>query len=122
MDLLQQLPEVLEQIGRDVKAITVVLGRGRPDKPDTTGDKITVEEPKIKGNEPNGTIYESSDGGGVGAWKWQKRNGKWVVIDGDTGLVNAVTKNLKPGAYIKLRRHGNLVSCHMGGLSWGLFG
>ena len=122
MDLLQQLPEVLEQIGRDVKAITVVLGRGRPDKPDTTGDKITGEEPKIKGNEPNGTIYESSDGGGVGAWKWQKRNGKWVVIDGDTGLVNAVTKNLKPGAYIKLRRQGNLVSCHMGGLSWGLFG
>ena len=115
MTLLQQLPEVLEQIGRDVKAITVVLGSGRPDKPDTTGGKIT-------GNEPNGTIYESSDGGRVGAWKWQKRNGKWMVTDGDTGLVNAVTKNLKPGAYIKLRRQGNLVSCHMGGLSWGLFG
>ena len=95
--LLQQLPEVIEQIGRDIKAITVVLGRGRPDKPDTTGNKITGEEPKIKGNEPNGTIYESSDGGGVGAWKWQKRDKKWVVIDGDTGLVNAVTKNLKPG-------------------------
>lgn len=112
MDLLQQLPEVIEQIGRDVKAITVVLGSGRPDKPETTGGKIT-------GQEPNGTIYESSDGGRVGAWKWQKRNGKWVVTDGDTGLVNAVTKNLKPGAYIKLRRQGNLVSCHMGGLSWG---
>ena len=78
--LLQQLPEVIEQIGRDVKAITVVLGKGRPDKPDTTGDKTAGEEPKIKGNEPNGTIYESSDGGGVGAWKWQKRNEKWVVI------------------------------------------
>lgn len=115
MSLLQQLPEVIEQIGRDIKAITVVLGSGRPDKPETTGGKIT-------GNEPNGTIYESSDGGRVGAWKWQKRNGKWVVTDGDTGLVNAVTKNLKPGAYIKLRRQGNLVSCHMGGLSWGLFG
>ena len=59
--LLQQLPEVIEQIGRDVKAITVVLGKGRPDKPDTTGDKTAGEEPKIKGNEPNGTIYESSD-------------------------------------------------------------
>lgn len=115
MTLLQQLPEVIEQIGRDIKAITVVLGSGRPDKPETTSGKIT-------GNEPNGTIYESSDGGRVGAWKWQKRNGKWMVTDGDTGLVNAVTKNLKPGAYIKLRRQGNLVSCHMGGLSWGLFG
>ena len=83
MSFLEQLPEVIEQIGRDVKAITVVLGKGRPDKPDTTGDKITGEEPKIKGNEPNGTIYESSDGGGVGAWKWQKRNGKWVVFNGD---------------------------------------
>ena len=49
MSFLEQLPEVIEQIGRDVKAITVVLGRGRPDKPDTTGDKITGEEPKIKG-------------------------------------------------------------------------
>ena len=106
--ILEQLPEVLEQIGRDVKAITVVLGVGRPDKPTTTDGKIT-------GDEPNGTIYESSDGGRVGAWKWQKRNGKWMVTDGDTGLVNAVTKNLKPGAYIKLRRQGNLVSCHMGG-------
>lgn len=93
----------------------IITGNGRPDKPETTGGKIT-------GKEPNGTLYESSDGGRVGAWKWQKRNGKWMVTDGDTGLVNAVTKNLKPGAYIKLRRQGNLVSCHMGGLSWGLFG
>lgn len=108
MDLLQQLPDVIEQIGRDIKAITVVLGVGRPDKPTTTNGKIT-------GDEPNGTIYESSDGGRVGAWKWQKRNGKWVVTDGDTGLVNAVTKNLKPGAYIKFRRQGNFVTCHMGG-------
>ena len=46
MSFLEQLPEVIEQIGRDVKAITVVLGKGRPDKPDTTGDKITGEEPK----------------------------------------------------------------------------
>ena len=61
MTLLQQLPEVIEQIGRDIKAITVVLGSGRPDKPETTSGKIT-------GNEPNGTIYESSDGGRVGAW------------------------------------------------------
>ncbi|MBS7021717.1 MAG: hypothetical protein KH127_00585 [Haemophilus parainfluenzae] len=51
MSFLEQLPEVIEQIGRDVKAITVVLGKGRPDKPDTTGDKITGEEPKIKGND-----------------------------------------------------------------------
>ena len=48
MSFLEQLPEVIEQIGRDVKAITVVLGKGRPDKPDTTGDKTAGEEPKIK--------------------------------------------------------------------------
>ena len=105
MSLLQQLPEVIEQIGRDIKAITVVLGRGRPDKPDTTGDKITGEEPKIKGNEPNGTIYESSDGGGVGAWKWQKRNKKWVVIDGDTGLVTVATKNPTNLSTTKFEKH-----------------
>lgn len=43
--ILEQLPEVLEQIGRDVKAITVVLGVGRPDKPTTTDGKITGDEP-----------------------------------------------------------------------------
>lgn len=115
MSLLEQLPEVIEQIGRDIKSLTIVLGSGRPDKPTTTNGKIT-------GDEPNETIYESSDGGGVGAWKWQKRGEKWVVTDGDTGLVKCVTKNLKPGAYIKLRRQGNFVTCHMGGLQWGLFG
>lgn len=74
MTLLQQLPEVIEQIGRDIKAITVVLGSGRPDKPETTGGKIT-------GNELNGTIYESSDGGRVGAWKWQNATGNgWLQM------------------------------------------
>ena len=110
------LVETIKAIGEDIRLLsTTIIGVGRPDKPETTGSKI-------KGNEPNGSVYESTDGANVGAWQWQKRNGKWVVTDGDTGLVNAVTKNLKPGAYIKFRRQGNFVTCHMGGLSWGLFG
>lgn len=44
--LLEQLPEVLEQIGRDIKTITVVLDKGSPDKgnPDkpTTSGQISV--------------------------------------------------------------------------------
>lgn len=35
--LLEQLPEVIEQIGRDIKTITVVLDRGHSDKPTTSG-------------------------------------------------------------------------------------
>lgn len=115
MSLLQQLPEVIEQIGRDIKAMTVVLGSGRPDKPDTTNGKI-------KGTEPNGSVYDSIDGAGVGAWQWQKRDGVWVVTVGDTGLITLKTQNLKAGAYVKLQRINNIVFCFMGGLNWGLFG
>ena len=46
--LLEQLPEVLEQIGRDIKTITVVLDtghsdKGSPDKPTTSGQISVVE-------------------------------------------------------------------------------
>ena len=63
----------------------IITGNGRPDKPDTTGDVLNGVENKIKGNEPNGTIYRSINGAGVGAYLWQKQNNKWVVISGDTG-------------------------------------
>ena len=39
--LLEQLPEVLEQIGRDIKTITVVLDKGSPDNPATTSNPIS---------------------------------------------------------------------------------
>ena len=64
---------------------TIITGAGRPDKPDTTGDVLNGVANKIKGNEPNGTIYNSLNGSGVGAYLWQKQNNKWVVISGDTG-------------------------------------
>lgn len=97
----------------------VLVGPGRPDKPTTT---VVDGKQKITNDLKDGTVYESTDGAGVGAWQWQKRKGVWVVVSGDTGLIRPETKNLKPGAYIKLRRQGNFVTCHMGGLAWGLFG
>ena len=41
-----------------------LIGTGRPDKPDTTGDVI-------KGTEHDGMMYQSTDGAGVGAYLWQ---------------------------------------------------
>ena len=93
-----------------------LVGPGRPDKPDTT-------QGKIKGNETDGTMYQSTDGDHVGAYLWQKVNGKWVVAYGNTGLVTLKnTKSLKPNAYVKLQRINNTVYCFMGGLSFDLFG
>lgn len=110
------LVETIKAIGEDIRLLsTTIVGAGRPDKPDTTNGKI-------KGTEPNGSVYDSIDGAGVGAWQWQKRDGVWVVTVGDTGLITLKTQNLKAGAYVKLQRINNIVFCFMGGLNWGLFG
>lgn len=83
----------------------IITGNGRPDKPETTSGKIA-------GNEPNGTIYVSIDGAGVGAYQWQKQNNKWIVISGDTGSrrMSNSSVNIKEGA-IYLRRMNNRVEC-----------
>lgn len=93
----------------------IITGNGRPDKirnPDTTNGKIT-------GNEPNGTIYNSIDGAGVGAYLWQKQNGQWTVISGDTGIrrLSNISVNIKEGA-IHLRRVNNRVECSFYEGSW----
>lgn len=83
----------------------IITGNGRPDKPETTGGKIT-------GREPNGTFYNSTNGAGVGAYLWQKQNGQWTVISGDTGIrrLSNISVNIKEGA-IHLRRVNNRVEC-----------
>lgn len=92
---------------------TIITGNGRPDKPETTNGKI-------KGNEPNGTIYNSSDGSGVGAYLWQKQKNVWQVISGDTGTrrITKSVSNIKSG-FITLRRINNLVECSFSGGQWG---
>lgn len=89
----------------------IITGNGRPDKPATTNGKITD-------NEPNGTFYNSLDGASVGAYLWQKQNGNWIVISGDTGsriMKRAV--NIKSG-YVYLQRINNLVTCWFTGGAW----
>lgn len=84
---------------------TIITGAGRPDKLETTQGKIT-------GREPNGTFYNSTNGAGVGAYLWQKQNGQWTVISGDTGIrrLSNISVNIKDGA-IHLRRVNNRVEC-----------
>ena len=89
----------------------IITGNGRPDKPETTGGKIT-------GREPNGTFYSSTNGAGVGAYLWQKQNNKLVVISGDTGDRRMNTSvNIKEG-YISLRRVNNTVECSFSKGRW----
>lgn len=90
---------------------TIITGNGRPDKPETTGGKIT-------GNEPNGTFYNSTNGADVGAYLWQKQNNKWIVISGDTGSRRMRTSvNIKEGN-IYLRRVNNTVECSFSKGRW----
>lgn len=91
----------------------IITGVGRPDKPNTTGGKIS-------GNEPNGAIYNSTDGAGVGAYLWQKQKNKWNVISADTGArrITQGAVNIKSG-YVTLRRVNNTVECAFTGGAWG---
>lgn len=91
----------------------IITGNGRPDKPNTTGGKITD-------GEPNGTIYISIDGAGVGAYEWQKQNNKWQVTSADTGVrrIKQGAVNIKSG-YVSLRRINNTVECAFTGGLWG---
>ena len=91
----------------------IITGKGRPDNSGTT-------EGKIRGNEPNGTIYVSIDGAGVGAYEWQKQNNKWQVTSADTGvrIIRNGAVNIKSG-YITLRRVNNTVECAFTGGQWG---
>lgn len=133
MTLQANISEFAEFIGTEIKRIEkkipeggasqssdspIITGNGRPDKPDTTGDVLNGVENKIKGNEPNGTIYRSINGAGVGAYLWQKQNNKWVVISGDTGARRMNTSvNIKEG-YIALRRVNNTVECSFSKGRW----
>ena len=117
MALKEQLSSLIPLIAQDVKnkdsSSVLIQGNGRPDKPETTGGKIT-------GREPNGTIYNSTNGAGVGAYLWQKQNGKWVAISADTGVrrVTQGAANIKSG-YVSLRRVNNTVECAFTGGAWG---
>nr|DAN20069.1 MAG TPA: hypothetical protein [Caudoviricetes sp.] len=122
MEFQANISEFAEFMGTEIKRIekkipegseggsqssdsSIITGNGRPDKPETTSGKIT-------GREPNGTFYNSTNGAGVGAYLWQKQNGQWTVISGDTGIrqLSNISVNIKEGA-IHLRRVNNRVEC-----------
>jgi hypothetical protein len=90
----------------------VIYGTGRPDDRTSTNGKII-------GNEPDGTIYISSDGAGVKAWQWIKVKGTWQVSYGDTGEINMSSHsvNIKSGN-IALRRINNIVQCTFSNGQW----
>ena len=117
MALKEQLTSLIPLIAQDVKdkdsSSVLIQGNGRPDKPETTGGKIT-------GREPNGTLYYSENGNNVGVYLWQKQNGAWVVISADTGYrkLSSTARNIKSG-YITLRRVNNTVECAFTGGAWG---
>nr|DAU78681.1 MAG TPA: hypothetical protein [Caudoviricetes sp.] len=104
----------------------IITGNGRPDKPETTmyiipsSDGFDTYVNKVKGNEPNGTFYSSTNGAGVGAYLWQKQNGKWNVVSADTGVrrITDGAVNIKQG-YVSLRRVNNTVECAFTGGAWG---
>lgn len=126
MTLQANISEFAEFMGTEIKRIekkipeggasqssdsTIITGNGRPDKLETTSGKIT-------GRELNGTFYSSTDGAGVGAYLWQKRNNKWDIVAGDTG--NRIIRsaiNIKSGS-VYLQRINNLVICSFTGGAW----
>lgn len=91
--------------------LPVKTGPGRPDKPETTGGVID-------GTEADFTTYNSTDGAGVGANIWQKINGTWSVIRGDTGW-RRINSSLLLSGYVAIRRVNNRCYVTMTGGRWG---
>lgn len=87
-----------------------IIGNGRPDKPETTRGMIT-------GSEPNGSIYVSTDGAGVGAFQWLKLNNLWRVTVGDTGerKVLGINDSLEKGFVSMQRTHSGCYVNFRGG-------
>lgn len=102
----------------------IITGPGRPDDLETTKvDGVSV----LEGVNTDGTVYYSTNGHQYnGAHVWQKRNGKWICTDGDTGLINVTYRSYKihngRASYVKFRRIGQNVYVYMGGLAFDLFG
>lgn len=123
-----EVKRVENKIPIDTNGNPIILtGAGRPDKPETTRfivpsqDSLDTFENKIKGNEPNGTVYISTNGAGVGAWKWIKANDKWEVVYADTGDITLNAVNVVKGNWVRIRRYNNLVIMSVGGGQWGWF-
>ena len=83
----------------------VVVGTGRPDQYATTG----FSQAQLNAL-PNGCEYRSTDGSGVGAWRWEKRAGSWKVTMGDTGWRQV---SVTSGYGTQVRRVNNVVEFRM---------
>lgn len=83
----------------------LVVGPGRPDQPSSTGGLIT-------GAEKIGAEYRSTDGAGVGAWVWRKRDTGWQVTDGH------IARLLAPG--VTIWRTGSRVTVAVQGTKEGI--
>ena len=83
-----------------------LTGPGRPDVPAGTGLANEIAAA------PVGTLYNSTDGAGAGAWAWRKRPVGWVVVDGDTGVRRFVISNSafpSNASYVEYRRRQDSV-------------
>lgn len=110
---MENFTQFAHAVGSDIKALQsrIRFGPGRPDKPETTNGLID-------GTEADGSIYESTDGAGVGAWEWVKRAGKWTVKAADSGWRKLATPGLTEG-YLTFRRINNQCMVNATGGRWG---
>ena len=93
-----------------------IRGAGRPDVPGS----MTSETAASVAAATSGAEFVSTDGAGVGAWRWAKHGTSWVVIDGDTGWCD-ITSGIQVGhtvtGFVSVQRTGHLVEWSIEGWS-----
>lgn len=94
----------------------VVVGPGRPDVPAGTG--YTSAQLNAL---PVGAEYRSTDGAGVGAWRWGKTTTGWVVTHGDTGWCTVTNASVFQSGGILVRRTTASLTIKVGTGQYGLF-
>lgn len=101
---------------------TLIYGAGRPDITST----LTPETATTVASALSGAEFISTDGAGVGAWKWQKQGTIWRTTIGDTGwrTITDTIENFSTGAkytisgQVQIRRVGTEISIRPAGESF----
>lgn len=110
-ELVSRIKNVLDWQAT-TKGVTNIMGAGRPDTPST----LSAEHQTAVANALIGTVFVSTDGGGINAWQWVKRANGWICTDVDSGWRNITSlvpadlfDTAQSSRYMHVRRINNVI-------------
>lgn len=122
MSLSSAISDLANRIGLEFKSVrtelalnktnNIIVGTGRPD---ISSSLSSINQSKTS-SALTGATFISTDGAGVGAWTWIKKDNTWQITYGDTGT-RAITPNRSfvTSGYVYIQRTTHNVVTSFGG-------